>query len=168
MSTATVVRDAPFPSSAPQSIEEIGPIEYALRDLDPLLRLRWNPEAYVVAPGRFDCYGKPVPPRREGRWEVIRLSADPPIVVYLVVWDGARHGDYRPIGWWLVEFMRQWDRANQHWMGEQQRLLEEEESERTWSDNMAMLELEESLHRHGMDKLKMKLYPGRGFAPTGA
>jgi hypothetical protein len=47
--------------------------------------------------------------------------------VYQVKWDGEGLEAYRPVGWWLVEYLRLWDRWNVAWMDEQKRMLDEEE-----------------------------------------
>lgn len=113
---------------APQSRAEIDPIETAIRQqIDDLLRIRWNPRSYVTRPGGYDVYGLPIPPQYEGRWEVVRDVQGVPAVIYQVRWDGDGCEAYRAVGWWLLDFLKKWDRANQHWIEEQRRMLAEEE-----------------------------------------
>lgn len=105
----------------PQSDDEIRPIVAELRRLDERLDIRWNPRAKVNPGGGFDVYGNPNPAFRiEGRWEVIlsRSDGQPPDVVYQVRWDGDGKEAYRPVGWWLVEFMRRWDSTQAHFRAE--------------------------------------------------
>jgi hypothetical protein len=45
---------------APQSRDEIDPIEAAIRGIDDQLRIRWNPRSYITVPGGFDVYGLPI------------------------------------------------------------------------------------------------------------
>lgn len=158
---------------APQSRVEIDPIEAAIRALDEQLRIRWNPRSYITVPGGFDVYGNAIRPHYDGRWEVIRLvgrqdgarevGEEQYVVVYQVRWDGEGLERYRPVGWWLVEFLRTWDRQNVLWMEEQKRMLDEEERATRHRDTQENEELEESLSRHGRDELHMEQWMGRGF-----
>lgn len=112
---------------APQSRDEIDPVETAIRQqIDDLLRVRWNPRSTVTRPGAYDVYGLPIPPQYEGRWEVVRPVQGELAVIYQVRWDGDGGEAYRAVGWWLLDFLKKWDRANAHWMVEQQRMLDEE------------------------------------------
>lgn len=120
-----------IPGSAPQSVEEVLPIEAALRALDDRLRIRWNPEAVMVKRGHYDVLGRATPPTYDGRWEVILLDSwgktanwrsyelvcrvTPPVEVL----EGTHRvralqadGPYTPVGWWLVEHLQSVDRAN--------------------------------------------------------
>lgn len=124
------IRDR-VPGSAPQSVQEILPIETALRQLDDRLRVWWNAKAVVQQKGRYDVMGRAVPPIYDGRWEVILLddphrTADwrgyslvcrvtPPVEVL----EGTTRvtalqadGPYHPVGWWLVDYLRSVDKAN--------------------------------------------------------
>lgn len=117
---------------APQSRDEIDPIETAIREqIDDQLRLRWNPRSFVTRPGAFDAYGLPIPPQHEGRWEVVRplpgLEGEP-AVIYQVRYDGDGNEAYRAVGWWLLDFLRKWDRQNQHWMDEMKRMYAADEA----------------------------------------
>lgn len=147
---------------APQSRADIDPIELAVRQIDDALRIRWNPRSYVTRPGSFDAYGNPQPPAYEGRWEVVRAIEGRLTVIYQVRWDGEGNEAYRPVGWWLVDFLRLWDRENVHWMQEQQRMLEEEDAlvrAHAEADDQA---LGEQLNAWGVE-LGMKQWIGRGF-----
>lgn len=110
---------------APQSRLEVDPVELLLRTIDDRLRIRWNPRSVVTRPGYFDVYGKAVGAQYDGRWEVHLDGKEESI--YQLKWDGAGADAYRPVGEWLVEFMRKWDRANVHWMEEMKQMMEEEE-----------------------------------------
>lgn len=111
----------------PQSDEEIRPTVEALKRLDALLDVQWNPKARVVTPGRYDATaGKRHAPVYDGRWQVIRHDTpgltDRGYVVICEVTAWERVGDrgiimmdhkgaYAPIGDWLVEHMQQFDAA---------------------------------------------------------
>lgn len=155
---------------APQSRDEVGPIEAAIREIDDLLRIRWNPESRITVPGGFDVYGNAIRPYFDGRWEVIRLVGrqdgareDSYVVVYQVKWDGEELDRYRAIGWWLVDYLRVWDRRNVLWIEEQKRMIEAEERAEHERDTQDNAELEEELQRHGRDALRMEQWMGKGF-----
>lgn len=118
---------------APQSRDDVDPIELAIRrEIDEQLRIRWNPQSCVTRPGAFDAYGFAIGPKYEGRWEVVREIQDQIAVIYQLRWDGDGNEAYRAVGWWLLDFLRKWDRANQHWIGEMQRMYAEDDAaERT-------------------------------------
>lgn len=116
---------------APQSEEEIRPIVERLQQIDPLLDIRWNPEAVIVKPGSYSVEGHRVDPIYDGRWEVIRYQTpslrskverdfivlctvtEPHTeggILYMVpLRDG---GKYAPIGEWLVTLMHEADAQN--------------------------------------------------------
>lgn len=155
---------------APQSAADVEPIERAIREqVWGELCLCWNPRSVVTRPGGFDPYGRPVPPKLEGRWEVgfwrrVDGEREPRwISIYQVCYDGEGKSAYRAVGWWLVDFLKKWDRANAHWQAEQAALAEEEEALRAAADLQAKLELQESLEKKGRDELKMKVWLGGGF-----
>lgn len=120
------------PGSAPQSPEEIQRWERELQQLDPRLHVRWNPEAVLLTPGRYDAIGRAVLPTYDGRWEVILLddagfkTAEwrPWTLVTRVtalveqrvgvhrVRTMELNGPYAPVGEWLVAHLREIDRAN--------------------------------------------------------
>jgi hypothetical protein len=126
--------------------------------------LQWNPEAVITRYGSFDAFGQGTAPVYEGRWEVIRFSADPPLVVTRLA-DPVTKA-YRPVGWWLLEFLQQWDRQNAHWMEAQKRLVDEAEAERAADDALRAASAEQEVEivsrRLGGEK-----YMGRGFAIEG-
>lgn len=116
---------------APQSRDEIAPIEKALRQLDDRLRIEWEPRAVMVKRGGYTAEGKVIDPVYDGRWKVV-IKGDPnrtamwredSLVTYVTtpvtMGSGADRihamtadGPYMPVGWWLVEHMQSWDRAN--------------------------------------------------------
>jgi hypothetical protein len=149
----------------PQDLEtEVRPLVARLRTAtnDPQLDIRWNPLSYVTCPGSFDALGRPIRPRYAGRWEVIRVLGDQlaPIVVYQVR-DHETEG-YKPVGDWLLAFMATWDRANTHWMREQQQLMDEADRVREWEDQQDLAELTDALDRHAVEALGMKQWLGKG------
>lgn len=113
---------------APQSDDEIRPIELALRELDDRIRIRWDPRALITRPGYIDATGQTVPPEHDGRWKVVLPPAggEPEHCIYVVRWDGEGNEAYRSIGLWLIEFMRLWDRQNVHYLNEMKRMLADE------------------------------------------
>lgn len=111
----------------PQSDDEIQPVIEALRRLDPLLSVRWNPKAVLLTTGSYTALGKATDPTYDGRWEVIRFETATKMrddrdwalictVTAPVEYGGTRCmvdvGAYAPIGAWLVEFMHAADAAN--------------------------------------------------------
>lgn len=114
---------------APQSPDEIEPIELAIRrEIDDLLRIRWNPQSYVTRPGAYDAYGLPIGPQHEGRWEVVRPLDGRDAVIYQVRYDGEGGEAYRAVGWWLLDFLRKWDRANRFYIDEMKRMYADEDA----------------------------------------
>ena len=118
-------------TAAPQSWAEVGPVEAALRLLDDGLRIVWEPRAVMVKRGNYDANGRIVNPTYEGRWKIVKVG-DPnrtalwredALVTYVTtpvtIGGGDRKvhamtadGPYAPVGDWVVEHMRSWDRAN--------------------------------------------------------
>lgn len=116
---------------APQSRDEVDVIERELQRMDARLAIQWEPRAIMVKRGGYDAMGKVINPVYDGRWKVV-VRGDPnrtamwredSLVTYVTapqtMGSGARKvhlmtadGPYAPIGWWLVEHMRSWDRAN--------------------------------------------------------
>lgn len=114
---------------APQSDDEIRPVECALRELDDRIRVKWNPRALITRPGYIDATGKCVPPEHDGRWcVVVERPGEEDHCIYQVRWDGEGNEAYRPVGPWLIEFMRLWDRQNQHYVAEMQRMLADDDT----------------------------------------
>jgi hypothetical protein len=129
---------------------------------DSLLDIRWNPESYITSPGAYDAYGLPVPPRREGRWEVIRnLESGVTILVWQVREEITEA--YRPLGTWLVDYMMKWDRANRFWMDEQKRLFDQEEADDRLAAANADAEDAENFNRFAVDNFSMKQVRGVGI-----
>lgn len=149
---------------APQSRDEIDPIETAIRQqIDDQLRIRWNPRSYVTRPGAFDASGAPIGPSHEGRWEVVRELDGQLAVIYQVRFDGEGNEAYRAVGWWLLDFLRKWDRANRFWLEEMTRMYGEDEAAERALVEQAEGEQREHLDRVARDDLKMSQWIGRGF-----
>ena len=123
--------ERPMHAAAPQSWAEVGPVEAQLRLLDDAIRIEWEPRAVMIGRGSYDANGKAVDPKYRGLWKVIKLGdpnrtatwRDHAIITYVTVpttiGSGAKKvhamqadGPYAPVGDWLVEHMRSWDRAN--------------------------------------------------------
>lgn len=111
---------------APQSQDEVGPVVAALKSIDHLLDIIWQPKAFMTARGSYSVTGTMTPPTYAGRWQVIRyetpnLSAKRDYCVICTVTEPVIHngvrclteeGPYAPIGFWLVDFMHAADSAN--------------------------------------------------------
>lgn len=146
----------------PQSPTDVDPIERELRLLDDRLRIVWNPRAFLACPGSFDAQGNAIPPRYDGRWQVILLNGDPtPPIIYTVAEDGQKA--YRPVGPGLVTFMRLWDAQNVHRAREIARM--EADAER--AEAAALLTHRDTvldqLDRHAAHWSGRELFPG--FTP---
>lgn len=130
---------------APQQDDEVRPVVEALRRLDPLLDILWNPKAVQTKAGRYDVLGGRVDPEYDGRWEIVRYDTSAALhegrawvricritelatggvadKYPVMVADGA----YAPVGFYLVPFMAVWDRAQQHFIRAMDELWEEHE-----------------------------------------
>lgn len=111
---------------APQSQDEVGPVVDALRRIDPLLDVIWNPKARMVERGAYSVLGKATAPKYVGRWQVIRYDTPHTdsrrnyclicTITRPEVRDGITclvdNGEYMPVGSWLVDFMQSADAAN--------------------------------------------------------
>lgn len=123
--------------------------EKELRLLWPELRLTWNPVALLVSPGCFDAFGLPVPPRYDGRWQVVvkgRLDGEDTVVHTL----GAESNNlkpYRAPGPWLIQYMREWDSANRAFVESMQRMYAEAEAEQRTLKTRADEKADEETHR---------------------
>ena len=120
---------------APQSRDEVDPVERRLRVLDDRLRIEWEPKAVMAKRGGYDAFGRVISPTYDGRW-AIRLKGDPyrtttyrpdTLITYVTkpveVGSGttkitamSADGPYAPVGDWLVEVMQSWDRHNREAM----------------------------------------------------
>lgn len=109
----------------------------ALRRLDPLLDVKWDPKAIMTAGGSYSVGGIARRPEYDGRWLVVRfdtptkLRDDRDYVVITMVTaidetDVGRcmisRGPYAPIGMWLVGYMQRWDSAQAHFAAEMEQL----------------------------------------------
>jgi hypothetical protein len=128
---------------------------------DSALDVRWNPESYITRPGAFDAYGRPIPPSREGRWEVIRHSNEGDLLVWQVKHEGSEA--FRPLGPDVIEYLWRWDRANVAWMAEQKRLFDAQEAAEATADALEESTRTEFLERQAVEQLGMKRWIGRGF-----
>lgn len=163
---------------APQSRSEILPFVRELQRLDPLLDIRWNPRCLLIEPPRFAVTGGTVPGKYDGRWEVVRakseswrsagqpLSDDFVVVIYQV---RDEHGGYKPVGAWLVEFLRKWDSQQAHFRDELEKLRREEEREEA-----AFMAVDESAIEHAVHQLAFaskheggrSVWFGQGYDPA--
>lgn len=159
---------------APQSDEEVRPVVEALRRLDPLLDVRWEPQAFRRK-GYFDAAGTPTAARWEGRWQVIRYDTATSLheargYVLICTVTALRtegkvpvmldEGDYAPLGEWLVDYMRLWDRAQSHFIDAMDELWKEhEQAESIQHDSAAHQEALEKVYREHGDEYWL----GRGF-----
>jgi hypothetical protein len=134
----------------PQSQDVVQRIEAGLRELDPGLRIRWNPTARHELQAHWDVNGKRIVNETyEGRWQVGKEALDPNdperfVVIWSVEWDREREGEYRELGEWLVEFFRKWDSAQRDYLEEHRKHWAEHEAAeaaaREWQDEAAALE----------------------------
>ncbi len=126
---------------APQSTEELAPIVAAIRAIDPLLDIRWNPRAVVVAYGSYDAEGNVKPAVYDGRWQIIRYESATTLhpdrgersyTVLTNVTEQSTHGGipcmlyegpYAPVDWRVVDFLQNADAANVQAFRERQRRL---------------------------------------------
>ena len=84
-------------------------------------------------------------------------------VIYQVRFDGEGGEAYRAVGWWLVEFLRKWDRANQFYIDEMTRMYAEDDAAERDLAQYAEDEQREAWDRTARDTLKMEQWIGRGF-----
>lgn len=155
-------------NAQPQSDRDIKPIIDRLRELDSLLNVRWNAEAILLEKGSYTETGKLIPPRYDGRWQVIRdlprgeESHDgKPYTVICTVTEPHREGGilfmvkdgpYAPIGEWLLEYMHAADAANVRAFSELR--------DRLWRQHEAIedreAQIDEAEAREGLDRVHHK------------
>lgn len=120
-----------YNGAAPQDwASEVAPVERELQRIDSGLRIVWNPKAFLARVGMYDATGRAVPPIYEGRWQVViqgKTDGVDTIIYTLGSEDGTRK-PYKPVGPWLVDYMRAWDTANVHRMEAMKKLLQEQEA----------------------------------------
>ena len=129
MVTDAQILEGFYNSSAPQDWEQdVKPVEDELKKLDRNIRIIWNPKAFVTRPGHYDVSGKAVPPEYQPMYQLTIPGKSDGVmtIVHTVGTEDALNKHYKPIGMWLVEFMRLWDSANVHRMNELRRLQDEE------------------------------------------
>jgi hypothetical protein len=150
----------------PQSPADVEPVEAELRLLDDRLRLVWNPRAFLATPGSFTAEGQPIPARYDGRWQVILLNGDPePPIICSLTEDGSAQKAYKPVGPWIVEFLRKWDSQNVHYATAMAEAWAADDQRRTavLAPNDAMLE---DVERRAFQWSGRELFPG--FTPPTA
>jgi hypothetical protein len=153
--------------SAPQDWEsEIKPVEKELQFLDRNLRIIWNPKAFLARPGKYDVSGNAVPPTYEGRYQVVVTGKSDGIdtVVWTVATDDVTERKYRPVGPWLVEFMKRWDAENVHRMEAMKQLIDEQMAVQEALTIAAHERRQEESNRFATDVLGLK--PIRSVIPT--
>lgn len=154
-------------ASAPQDFDtEVRPVERALQGIDPNLRIVWNPKAFLARPGHYDAEGRPVPPTYDGRWHVViqgKLDGVDTVVYTLGSEDGSQK-PYKPVGPWLVDYMREWDTANVHRMAALRKLQDEEVSIQSALAQHAHDARAEAAARFSTDVLGLK--PIRSVVPA--
>ena len=129
---------------APQSRNEVEPVERALRQLDDAIRIVWEPKAVMTKRGGYTAMGKVIDPVYDGRWAIVK-QGDPfrtqsyrPdtriafITAPVTVGSGTKQiqamqedGPYAPVGWWVVDLMRSWDQHNREAMQHASAILDE-------------------------------------------
>jgi len=111
---------------APQSMDEVQPVIDALRRIDPLLDVIWNPNAKLLTRPFYSVTGQLTPGTYDGRWQVIRYntahtSAQRDYCLICTVTKPTEvggilclvdDGEYMHVGPWLVDLMRSADAAN--------------------------------------------------------
>lgn len=149
----------------PQSDDDVRPVVEALRRLDPLLDVIWNPKAFIERTGTFSATGKALrEPEYGARWQVIRrdkaasLHDEREYTLIVTVcacdWSGKYprmldKGAYAPLGDWLVRYMRQWDAAQSHLADQMARMWAEHEKVDALSDDTAA-------HQEGAERIYRK------------
>jgi hypothetical protein len=129
MITEQQILEGFYNASAPQDWEsEIKPVEKELQFLDRNLRIIWNPQAFITRPGTYDAMGTAIPPTYEERYQVVVKGKTDGLltIVWTVVEGDGVEKRYKPIGPWLVEFMRKWDAENVHRMTAMKKVLDDQ------------------------------------------
>lgn len=149
-----------YNGAAPQDwATEVAPVERQLRDtLDASLRIVWNPKAFLSRVGSYDAEGRAIPPLYEGRYQVVipgKLDGVDTVVHTLGAEEGP-HKPYKPVGEWLVTFMREWDTANVHQMEAMQRMQRESDALESALAIAAAERRQESNARFATDVLGLK------------
>jgi len=156
-----------YNSSAPQDWEqEVRPVEIELQKLDRSLRIIWNPKAFLARPGKYDVSGKAVPPTYEGRYQVVINGKSDGVdtIIWTVATEDVTERKYRPVGPWLVEFMRVWDAENVHRMEAMRKMMDEQAAVQEALKIAAAEKRQEESNRFATDVLGIK--PIRSFIPT--
>lgn len=136
----------------------------ALKRLDHLLDVIWDPKAKMVARGSYDVLGGRLDPVYDGRWKIIRFDTPnlddrrnyaviTTVTERVPVAPGHKamtmqvDGAYAPIGMWLVEFMETWDRAQTAWVDAMAAMDREHESAETIAHNDYVAAHQEAAHK---------------------
>ena len=114
---------------APQSGEDVEAVVRDLKTLDHRFDVRWEPKAVMTKRGRYDTMGKVIHPEYRGLWEIILKDkafstaewrgwtrvcfVTKPVDVAPGLTAMVQDGEYAPLGPWVVEYLRQADKANQ-------------------------------------------------------
>lgn len=126
----------------PQPDDEIRPVVEALRRLDPLLAIKWQPEAVLVERGAYSVLGKATRPTYDGRWQIVRYETpsklhddrDYAVIITVTAIDASdpgrcmiSRGPYAPIGAWVVDYMQRWDSAQARFADEMDKVWAQHE-----------------------------------------
>lgn len=162
----------------PQSDDEVNEVVEALRRLDPLLDVIWNPKARISKPAQYSVLGHRVDAEYEALWQVIRyqtatkLHDERDYTVILSVTELDRSGrypimkadgPYMPVGPWLVEYMQLWDAAQRAFADAMdQQWREHEKIDALTHDQAAHQEAAEKVYREHGSEYWMGGAQGRG------
>lgn len=160
-------------SACPQDFaQDVQPIQDALQaSLDAGLLILWNPVARLCRPGSYDVYGHAIPATYEGRWQVGKVGAldGEFTVIHTLGSELGPDRPYRAVGWWLVDFLREWDTKNVETIKKIQATLAANDALDAARQSAQEQQQEEDTHRYAVDRLGMQQWIGRGahFTSTG-
>lgn len=131
------------------NLTEAAECEKHLRSRFPDLRLVWNPQAFLATPGSYDVYGNAMPPRYEGRYQVVvkGILDGEDTVVHTLGTETDPKKPYRAPGPWLIEFMAEWDAANLCFAESMRKMYDQAEAEARTAQTRKDEEAEEETHR---------------------
>jgi hypothetical protein len=156
--------------SGPQDfVLDVLPIQTAIQRLDPNLRIVWNPHAYLVRPHALDDYGQAIPAQYAERWQVVTTGRrdGQPTIVHTLGDELGPDKPYRAVGWWLVDFLQMWDRANVAAVQRLGDLMAMNDRLDAAAREASEAQAQDDVDRFGVDVLRDKKYPGCGadFTP---